>query len=89
MGRTVDVGVTDRAVRVMDGGEVVAVHDRLRGRKGQYSTNDEHMPQAHRDARSPWSRERFESWADRIAALPPASALPLRALFLSIVFMAL
>ena len=66
VGRTVDVGVTDRVVRVMDGGEVVAVHDRLRGRKGQYSTNDEHMPPAHRDARSPWSRERFESWADRV-----------------------
>ena len=65
-GRTVDVGVTDRSVRVMDGGEVVAEHERLRGRKGQYSTDESHMPPAHRDARSPWSRERFESWADRV-----------------------
>lgn len=65
-GRTVDVGVTDRSVRVMDGGEVVAEHGRLRGRKGQYSTDESHMPPAHRDAGSPWSRERFESWADRV-----------------------
>lgn len=66
VGRTVDVGLTDKAVRVMDGGEVVAEHARLRGRKGQYSTDESHMPPAHRDARSPWSRERFESWADRV-----------------------
>lgn len=66
VGRTVDVGLTDRSVRVMDGGEVVAEHARLRGRRGQYSTDESHMPPAHADARSPWSRERFESWADRV-----------------------
>lgn len=66
VGRTVDVGVTDRAMRVMEGGEVVAEHPRLWGRWGQYSTDESHMPPEHRDARNPWSRERFESWADRV-----------------------
>lgn len=65
-GRTLDVALTDRVVRVMDGGEAVAAHERLRGRKGQHSTDPSHMPPEHRDAKSPWSRERFESWADRI-----------------------
>lgn len=67
-GQTVDVGVTDSAVRVMHGGEVVAEHRRLRGRKGQYSTDVPHLPQSCRDAKSPWSRERFESWADAVGA---------------------
>lgn len=66
VGRTLDVGVTGEQVRIVDGGEVVASHTRLFGRKGQYSTDEAHMPAAHRDAQSPWSRERFECWADRV-----------------------
>lgn len=66
VGRAVDVALTDREVRVFDGGERVASHPRLRGRKGQYSTDPSHMPDAHRAQLSPWSRERFESWADRV-----------------------
>lgn len=45
-GQTVDVGVTDSAVRVMHGGEAVAEHRRLRGRKGQHSTDVPHRPAA-------------------------------------------
>jgi hypothetical protein len=44
----------------------VAEHGRLFGRKGQYSTCEEHMPPNHRNAHSPWSRERFSSWAEKI-----------------------
>ena len=66
IGRTVDVRVTESAVTVLDGGEVVARHDRLRGRRGQYSTIAEHMPANHRELDSPWSRERFESWAEKV-----------------------
>ena len=65
-GQTVDVGVTDSAVRVMHGGEVVAGRRRLRGRKGQHSTDVSHLPQPCRDAKSPWSRERSGSWADAV-----------------------
>lgn len=67
VGRTLDVRVTGEQVRIVDGVEVVASHRRLFGRRGQYSTDEAHMPAAqHRDAQSPWSRERFESWADRV-----------------------
>lgn len=66
VGKEVDVALTDTEVRVADGGEVVARHPRLRGRRNQYSTDPAHMPPNHRDAASPWSRERFESWAGRV-----------------------
>ncbi len=65
-GETCDVRLTDSRVTVMHDGQVVAEHDRLRGRKGQYSTIEEHMPESHRDAQSPWSEDRFVSWAERI-----------------------
>lgn len=68
-GQTVDVGVTDSEVRVMHGGEAVAEHRRLRGRKGQHSTGVPHLPQSCRDAKSPWPRERFGSWADAVGGI--------------------
>ncbi|WP_455135985.1 Mu transposase domain-containing protein [Thermophilibacter sp.] len=68
IGTQVDVRLTDTAVTVMSGGEAVAEHRRLRGRKGQYSTLVEHMPPAHAAMDSPWSPERFSSWAHRIGA---------------------
>lgn len=68
IGEQVDVRLGDRRVTVMSGGETVAEHARLRGRKGQYSTLAEHMPPAHAAMDSPWSRERFSSWARRIGA---------------------
>lgn len=71
IGRTCDVRLGDRRVTVLVDGEVVAEHDRLRGRKGQYSTIVDHMPDSHRDASDPWSPERFSSWAGRIG---PATA---------------
>lgn len=66
IGHQVDVRLTASRVTVMSDGEVVAEHRRLRGRKGQYSTVVDHMPESHRLQESPWSRERFESWAKRI-----------------------
>lgn len=61
IGEQVDVRLTNTAVTVMAGGEAVAEHRRLRGRKGQYSTVAEHMPPAHAAMNSPWSPERFSS----------------------------
>jgi len=66
VGERVDVRLTDSRVEVMHDGERVAEHPRLHGRKGQYSTFDEHMPESHRAMESPWSPERFSSWARRI-----------------------
>ena len=61
-----DVKLTSSSVTVMHGGEVVAVHPRLYGRKGQYSTIEEHMPENHAALDNPWSPDRFTSWAKRI-----------------------
>ena len=66
IGEQADVRLSDTRVTVMSGGGAVAEHARLRGRKGQYSTLAEHMPPAHAAMGSPWSRERFSSWAHRI-----------------------
>lgn len=66
IGGQVDVRMTSTAVAVLADGEVVAEHPRLRGRKGQYSTVVDHMPDNHRLQESPWSAERFLSWARRI-----------------------
>ena len=61
-----DVKLAASSVTVMHGGEVVAVHPRLYGRKGQYSTIGEHMPENHAALDNPWSPDRFTSWAKRI-----------------------
>ncbi|MDO4539116.1 MAG: IS21 family transposase [Coriobacteriales bacterium] len=66
IGRQVDVRLSSTAVTVLADGEVVAEHPRLRGRKGQYSTFEDHMPDNHRLQKSPWSAERFSSWARRV-----------------------
>ena len=59
-GRSVDVRLTASRVAVLDGGEVVAEHPRLRGREGQRSTDAAHMPAERLEARSLWARAWFE-----------------------------
>ncbi|WP_417802500.1 Mu transposase domain-containing protein [Thermophilibacter provencensis] len=66
VGRNVDVRLTASRVTVLDGGEVVAEHPRLRGRKGQYSTDAAHMPTEHLEAQSLWTRAWFERRAGEI-----------------------
>ena len=66
IGEQVDLKLTSSSVAVMHGGAVVAEHPRLRGRKGQYSTIAEHMPENHAALDNPWSPGRFTSWARRI-----------------------
>jgi transposase len=68
VGATVDVKASSTKVTVYHGGEQVAVHNRLHGRRSQYSTFVEHMPEAHAALSNPWSRERFEDWARRIGS---------------------
>ena len=63
VGRTVDVRLGAATVAVLDGGEVVAEHRRPRGRRGQYSTDPAHMPPAHLEAQSLWTR----AWLERRA----------------------
>ncbi|WP_346695433.1 IS21 family transposase [Thermophilibacter mediterraneus] len=66
VGRTVDVRLGSSTVAVLDGGEVVAEHRRLRGRRGQYSTDPAHMPPEHLEAQSLWTRAWFERRAGEV-----------------------
>jgi transposase len=66
IGKTCDVRVTADKVSVMFGQKVVAAHQRLYGRKGQYSTFKEHMPKKHADYEAAWTPERYRRWADTI-----------------------
>ena len=47
IGKDVDVRMTDSSVEIFYKQERVASHRRLSGRKGQYSTIQEHMPEKH------------------------------------------
>ena len=73
VGHEVDVRIGSAAVAVLDGGEVVAEHPRLAGRRGQHSTRPEDMPDRHREASSLWTRSYFERRAAE--AGPEARAL--------------
>lgn len=65
-GHNVDVRISNSKVTIFDSGNQVAEHTRLFGRKNQYSTVVEHMPDNHRELVSPWSANRFISWAKKI-----------------------
>ena len=67
--RAVTVAATARTVSVMADGRRIAIHGRAR-RRGEYRTNPDHMPDAHRDY-AEWNGERFRSWA---AAVGDATA---------------
>lgn len=68
-----DIAATATALAIAVDGERVATHPRLHGAKGQYSTNPEHMPDAHRDY-AEWNGDRFRRWAAEKGA-PVAAAV--------------
>ncbi len=63
--RKVDVRVTDRTIEIFYNHNRIASHMRLYGRKGQYSTLLEHMPEDHQKYLE-WNGDRFRKWAERI-----------------------
>lgn len=63
--RKVDVRITDTTVEIFYNHNRIASHRRLYGRKGQYSTVTEHMPQDHQKYLE-WNGDRFRKWAERI-----------------------
>lgn len=65
IGKDVDVRVTDSTIEIFYNQERVASHLRLHGRKGQYSTVQEHMPEKHKCYQA-WNGDRFRSWANQI-----------------------
>jgi transposase len=66
--KTLDIRLTARAVEIFDGTARVATHPRIHGRKGAYSTVEEHMPEKHRQYLRDWTPERFINWAKQVGA---------------------
>ena len=63
--RKVDVRVTGTAIEIFYKQNRIASHRRLYGRKGQYSTITEHMPEDHQQYLE-WNGDRFRRWAMQI-----------------------
>ncbi len=63
--RKVDVRITDKTIEVFYNHNRIASHRRLYGRKGQYSTIVEHMPESHQKYLE-WNGDSFRKWAKRI-----------------------
>jgi len=61
----VDVRLTRNTVEVFDQGIRICSHIRLYGRRGQYSTQEAHMPPKHKQYLQ-WDGERFRKWAATI-----------------------
>ena len=65
--RKVDVRITDQVVEIFFNHNRIASHRRRYGRKGQYSTVTEHMPEDHQKYLE-WNGDRFRKWAERIGS---------------------
>ena len=65
IGKKVDVRITGTTIEVFYNQNRIASHRRLYGRKGQYSTVTEHMPQEHQHYLE-WNGNRFRKWAKGI-----------------------
>lgn len=63
--RKVDVRITDQVVEIFFNHNRIASHRRKYGRKGQYSTVPEHMPENHQKYLE-WNGDRFRKWAENI-----------------------
>lgn len=63
--KKVDLRVTDTKVEIYSGPERIATHNRFAaGRKNQYSTHVEDMPEKFQF--TPWNEERIQKWASSI-----------------------
>lgn len=69
-GRLLSVRLTSMKVTVFDGNTIVCEHHRINGRKGQYSTLAEHVPEQHQGIDGLWSRSWF---TDRARSFGPAT----------------
>lgn len=58
-GRLLRARLSSSRVTVFDGHDLVCEHARLTGRKGQYSTNEAHVPPQHRNIDGLWTRRWF------------------------------
>lgn len=58
-GRLLRVRLTDSRVTVFDGQQIVCEHNRLTGRRGQYTTEPAHLPVEYQNVDGLWSRQWF------------------------------
>ena len=65
IGKKVDIRVTEKMIEIFFNRNRIASHPRLYGRKGQYSTQQEHMPENHQKYLS-WNGDRFRRWAKQM-----------------------
>jgi len=63
--KKVDIRVTDKTIEIFYNHNRIASHVRKYGRKGQYSTIVEHMPEDHQKYLE-WDGKRFRKWAMQI-----------------------
>jgi len=63
--RRVDVRMTRSMIEIFFEGNRICSHVRLHGRRGQYSTQETHMPPNHQQYVQ-WNGERFRKWAGKI-----------------------
>jgi hypothetical protein len=63
--RKVDVRITDKTIEVFYNHTRICSHRRIYGRKGQYSTITEHMPEDHQKYLE-WNGDRFRKWVERV-----------------------
>ena len=63
--RKVDIRLTRNTVEVLFEGSRICSHIRLYGRRGQYSTQEHHMPPNHQQFIQ-WNGDRFRKWASKI-----------------------
>jgi transposase len=63
--RKVEVRLTRTVVEIFFEGSRICSHVRLQGRRGQYSTQEAHMPPNHQQYVQ-WNGERFRKWAAKI-----------------------
>lgn len=63
--KKVDLRVTDTTIEIYSGSNRLSTHNRFMvGRKNQYSTHEEDMPDKFKF--TPWNEERIQSWANSI-----------------------
>lgn len=63
--RKVDVRATDKTIEIFYNHNRIASHKRLYGRKGQYQTTTNHMPEDHQKYLE-WNGDRFRRWAEQL-----------------------
>lgn len=61
VGQSVEVKMSDNTIKIYYKGTKIAEHNRLKGRKNQYSTIEDHLPEEHKLFK--WNGERFRKWA--------------------------